>query len=70
MIIFLNGSINSGKSTVAKLLIKGLSNCALLEIDVFHEMIVKRENGVRGKRGQEPFTRSRLFQERLIIFDL
>lgn len=39
MIIFLNGSINAGKSTVAKLLAGRLSNTALLEIDVFHEMI-------------------------------
>ena len=39
MIIFLNGSINSGKSTVAKLLVKELPKTALLEIDVFHEMI-------------------------------
>lgn len=39
MIIFLNGSINSGKSTVAKLLVKELPNTALVEIDAFHEMI-------------------------------
>ena len=39
MIIFLNGSINAGKSTVAKLLAKKLPNSALVEIDVFHEMI-------------------------------
>jgi len=39
MIIFINGSINSGKSTVAKLLSKKISNSALIEIDVFHEMI-------------------------------
>lgn len=39
MIIFLNGSINSGKSTVAKLLIKELPKTALVEIDAFHEMI-------------------------------
>ncbi len=39
MIIFLNGSINAGKSTVAKLLIKELSNSALLEIDALREMI-------------------------------
>lgn len=39
MIIFLNGSINAGKSTVAKLLAKELSDTALVEIDVFHEMI-------------------------------
>jgi adenylate kinase family enzyme len=39
MIIFLNGSINSGKSTVAKLLVKELPKTALVEIDAFHEMI-------------------------------
>jgi len=39
MIIFINGSINAGKSTVAKLLIKELPNTALVEIDAFHEMI-------------------------------
>jgi adenylate kinase family enzyme len=39
MIVFLNGSINAGKSTVAKLLCKELSNCALLEIDSLREMI-------------------------------
>jgi chloramphenicol 3-O-phosphotransferase len=39
MIIFLNGSINSGKSTVAKLLAKAMSNTAIVEIDALHEMI-------------------------------
>src|SRR3989344_5858218 len=39
MIIFLNGSINAGKSTVAKILAKEMPNAALLEIDAFHEMI-------------------------------
>lgn len=39
MIIFLNGSINAGKSTVANILTKEIENTALLEIDVFHEMI-------------------------------
>jgi len=39
MIIFLNGSINAGKSTVAKILAKKITNIALLEIDTFHEMI-------------------------------
>lgn len=39
MIIFLNGSINAGKSTIAKLLVKELPNSAFVEIDVFHEMI-------------------------------
>ncbi len=39
MIIFLNGSINSGKSTVAKLLAKKIPNAATVEIDAFREMI-------------------------------
>ena len=39
MIIFLNGSINSGKSTVAKLLAKAIPNMAIVEIDVLREMI-------------------------------
>jgi hypothetical protein len=39
MIIFLNGSINAGKSTVARILAKEIENTALLEIDTFHEMI-------------------------------
>lgn len=39
MIIFINGSINSGKSTVSKLLVKELPNTALLEIDALREMI-------------------------------
>ncbi len=39
MIIFINGSINSGKSTVGKLLAKELSKAALLEIDTLREMI-------------------------------
>jgi hypothetical protein len=39
MIIFINGSINSGKSTIAKLLIKELPKTTLVEIDVFHEMV-------------------------------
>lgn len=39
MIIFLNGSINAGKSTVAKLLAKELPNTALLEIDALRSMI-------------------------------
>lgn len=39
MIIFLNGSINAGKSTVAQLLVEQLSNSALLEIDSLREMI-------------------------------
>lgn len=39
MIIFLNGSINAGKSTVAKLIAKELPNTALIEIDALREMI-------------------------------
>jgi cytidylate kinase len=39
MIIFLNGSINSGKSTVAKILGKEMSKSALVEIDVLRDMI-------------------------------
>lgn len=39
MIIFLNGSINAGKSSIAKLLAKELPNTALLEIDALREMI-------------------------------
>lgn len=39
MIILINGSINAGKSTVAKLLAKKLPQSALVEIDTFHEMI-------------------------------
>lgn len=39
MIIFLNGSINSGKSTAARLLAKALPNTALVEIDTLREMI-------------------------------
>jgi len=38
-IVFINGSINSGKSTVARILAKELPETALVEIDVFHEMI-------------------------------
>ena len=39
MILWLNGSINSGKTTVAKILSKELNNTAYIEIDVFHEFI-------------------------------
>ncbi len=39
MIIFLNGSINSGKSTVAKLLAEKVPNSALVEIDALRDMI-------------------------------
>ena len=39
MIIFLNGSINAGKTTIAQILAKHIPNTALVEIDAFHEMI-------------------------------
>ncbi len=39
MIIFLNGSINSGKTTIANILAKKNSNTALLEIDTLRQMI-------------------------------
>jgi len=39
MIIFLNGSINAGKSTVAKILAQKISNTALVEIDTLRSMI-------------------------------
>jgi tRNA uridine 5-carbamoylmethylation protein Kti12 len=39
MLIFLNGSINAGKSTVAKILAKKISSTALVEIDSLREMI-------------------------------
>jgi chloramphenicol 3-O-phosphotransferase len=39
MIIFLNGTINAGKTTVAKILVSKLPNTALVEIDALREMI-------------------------------
>lgn len=39
MIIFINGSINSGKSTVSKILAYKLSNTAVLEIDDLRNFI-------------------------------
>ncbi len=39
MIIFINGSINSGKSTLAKLLADKIGNCAILEIDNLREFV-------------------------------
>ncbi len=39
MIIFINGSINSGKSTVSKILAKRLNNTVILEIDVLRKFI-------------------------------
>lgn len=43
MIIFINGSINSGKSTVAKLLAEKLKRSALVEIDNLHSFIAWME---------------------------
>ena len=39
MIIFINGSINAGKSTIAKILASKIPNTANVEIDSFHEFI-------------------------------
>ena len=39
MIILLNGTINAGKSTVARILAKKIPNIALLEIDTLRSMI-------------------------------
>ncbi len=39
MIIFINGSINAGKSTVAKILTSKIPNTANVEIDSFREFI-------------------------------
>lgn len=39
MIIFINGSINSGKSTVAKLLAEKIGKVAVVEIDALREFI-------------------------------
>jgi chloramphenicol 3-O-phosphotransferase len=39
MIIFLNGSVGAGKSTVAKLLAKAIPNTTIVEIDALREMI-------------------------------
>ena len=39
MIVFINGSINSGKSTLARLLANKLENCAVLEIDSLRDFI-------------------------------
>ncbi len=38
-IIFINGSINSGKSTVGKLIADNLPSCAFIEIDRLREMV-------------------------------
>ena len=39
MIIFISGSINTGKSTIIKILAKELPNSALIEVDLLREMI-------------------------------
>lgn len=39
MVIFLNGSINAGKTTVARILAKEILNSALVEIDALRAMI-------------------------------
>jgi len=38
MLIFLSGSINSGKTTIAKLLVKELPRTAHIEVDIIHDM--------------------------------
>lgn len=39
MIIFISGSINTGKSTVSKILARELPSTALIEVDALREMI-------------------------------
>lgn len=39
MIIFISGSINAGKSTVARLLAEKIKDTAVVEVDRFHEFI-------------------------------
>jgi len=39
MIIFINGSMNSGKSTIAKILVNKISNTANVEIDSLYDYI-------------------------------
>lgn len=39
MIIFINGTINSGKSTVARLVAKEINNCAILESDTLRHFL-------------------------------
>ncbi|MDP2692125.1 MAG: hypothetical protein Q8O88_00625 [bacterium] len=43
MIIFINGSINSGKTTISKLLAKKLGKVALVDIDKLHEFIAWKD---------------------------
>ena len=39
MIIFISGSINAGKSTVAKIVAGKIKNCAILEIDDLRQLV-------------------------------
>ena len=39
MVIFINGSINSGKTTVAKILVKKIPNTAHIEVDTLRSFI-------------------------------
>ena len=39
MIIFINGSINSGKTTIARLLSQHIEKSALIEVDTLREMV-------------------------------
>lgn len=39
MIVFVNGSFNAGKSTVAKLLAQKIENAAVVEVESFHDFI-------------------------------
>ncbi len=39
MVIFINGSINSGKSTISKILAKKITNTVVLEIDILRKFI-------------------------------
>ncbi len=39
MLIFISGSINSGKTTIAKILSNKIPNCAIVEIDLFSGFI-------------------------------
>jgi len=39
MLIFINGSINSGKTTISKLLAKELGNTAHIEVDALREFV-------------------------------
>ncbi len=39
MLIFISGSINSGKTTIAKILAEKIPNCALVEVGLFSKFI-------------------------------